>query len=488
LYKLACGLAFGLFGVTFFNVWLPTPSYYSLTFQSLILYWISFKLLNIEEFSTLKIRFIAFLSFSSSLVFLSKPTAFAIIWIISMTSIWVFTSNKIKFSLQYNLFFLFFLLTFSSVFFGNPLILFERIVIASGMMSIQDPAYRVENILRFDAFPFSWRLLALLFVFTAFLASVVVLTKKSGLRHRFLLFSTLILFILLALYLFITNFSFDSNPIILLVMPLFFGISILLLGPRINFNPRTTSLNSAVVLLPLAYALGTNGNLWLASVQAIFFLLLFAWWLILQIRLLDLVLSAQILMLCLAVPLSIYTIEYGISNPYRQSETLYLQKDSATRNEILVGVKLTDQVNFSIEEMHRSAKEVGFADGDPIIDLTGQSPLAIFALSAYPVGNPWMVGGYAGSNLLAREVIKRVECKTLIDSWLLIEPNGPRSLDINFVLRSFGFSIDDYSYAVSWNTPKGAGGYSDSRLQKLYMPSEIDSDARQKRCQFRKKN
>jgi amino acid permease len=98
-------------------------------------------------------------------------------------------------------------LTFSSVFFGNPLIIFERIVIASRMMGIQDPAYRIENILRFDAFPFSWRLLALLFVFTAFLASVVVLSKKSSLRYRFLLFSTLILLILLVLYLFIANLS-----------------------------------------------------------------------------------------------------------------------------------------------------------------------------------------------------------------------------------------------------------------------------------------
>lgn len=483
-YSLLCSSAFGLLGITFFNVWLPTPSYYSMTFQSLMLFWISFKLLNIEVVSILKLPSIILLSFSSSIVFLSKPTAFFVAWVISMLSIWLYTSNKVKYSVQYNIVLLLFLLAASLMYFGNPLSLFKRILMASRLMGIQDPAYKIENVFRLDFFPFPWQLLLLLYVFTALIGSIVIFRNKPWFRHNPIIATILIFSLVVVAYFFVSNFNFDSNPIILLITPFFLGLNIILLGSQRVFLQRTFILNLFLILLPLAYALGTNGNLWIASTQSIFFIVLFAWWLISESELEKIVKPSQILILVLSIPLSIYTIEYGIANPYRQSESIHLQQATAALDKNINGVRLSDGIRNSFDVIYKSADRIDLPLGGPIIDLTGQSPLTIFALKAYPVGSPWMVGGYAGSNALAKEVLKDVECRTLTKSWLLIEPRGPRSLDVDKVLGALGLSLKNYSLAASWNTPIGAGGYSESRLQKLYRPLNDVAGSRKQGCRL----
>ena len=61
-FHLVCCSSFGVIGLSFFNVWLPTPSYYSLTFQSLLIFWISFKYIQIEKNSHLNWSKISLLS------------------------------------------------------------------------------------------------------------------------------------------------------------------------------------------------------------------------------------------------------------------------------------------------------------------------------------------------------------------------------------------------------------------------------------------
>jgi hypothetical protein len=483
-FSLLCSAVFGLMGLTFFNVWLPTPSYYSLTFQSLMLYWISFKLLNLENVSTLNLLSIIFLSFTSSIVFLSKPTTFFVVWAIAMVSIWLYTAKKAKYSIYYNLFLLLFLFISSQIYFGNPISLFNRILAASHFMGIQDPAYRLENVFRLDSFPFPWDLLALIYLFTALLGGIVVLRFKPWFYLKTIIYIFLIFSFFMVTYLFVSNFNFDSNPIILLVAPFFFAINIILLSSGPIFPPREFVINSFLMLIPLAYALGGNGNLWTTSTQAIFFFVVFAWWLITKIKLSNVVRQSQFLILALSTTLSICTIEYGLSHPYRQIESLSLQKITASFDDSLNGVKLSNQIKSSFDQVYKSADKARLPRGLSIIDLTGQSPLTLFALNAYPVGNPWMVGGYAGSNSLAIEVLEDVGCKTLNESWLLIEPNGPRSLDVNAVLGAFGLNLQNYSFAASWYTPIGAGGYIESRLQKLYKPLARDPNIQEKECQL----
>ena len=483
-YSLAYSLVVGLLGLTFFNIWLPTPSYYSLTFQSLILYWISFKLLNLEELSSIKPIAMLLFSFSSALVFVSKPTAFLIVWMISMYSISLFTASRIKHSIQYNSLLLFFLVATSLVFFKSPFGIFERIRIASRLMAIQDPAYRFDNIFRLDPLPYRFEFIFLLFFLVILLVGITISITKFRFRNS--LFQAIILMVILTSTAITFRFIVDSSPSpnILLVSLLLFAVSLFVLNSRFEFKRREFFLNSNLILLPFAYALGSNGNLWAASTQAIFFFVLFAFWLMSFIRERTSFAFSQILFVGLTVSLSIYSIEYGVSNPYRQLQALDLQKASAIQDKNLVGIRLSAPIEAKLNYMYISAEEVGLQEGTSIIDFTGQSPLAIFALKAYPVGSPWMVGGYAGSNDLAKEVLREVDCQVLTESWVLLEPGGPRSLDVDGVLGSLGFSLNEYSHVTSWNTPRGAGGFVESRLQKLYKPLHAGKDLREARCEL----
>jgi hypothetical protein len=55
-------------------------------------------------------------------------------------------------------------------------------------------------------------------------------------------------------------------------------------------------------------------------------------------------------------------------------------------------------------------------------------------------------------------------------AWLLVEPDGPRSIPVE-LLVSFGATLEkDYRQVASWITAAGAGGYQEQRLQILLKP------------------
>ena len=120
------------------------------------------------------------------------------------------------------------------------------------------------------------------------------------------------------------------------------------------------------------------------------------------------------------------------------------------------------------------AHQAGFEKGDPVIDLSGQSPGLLFAIGANNVGRPWLIGGYPGSFDYVTLSLGRVGCKELAAAWLLTEPDGPRSISSD-VIKSYGGDLSsDYHLAGSWMTSEGAGGYEKRRMQNLYKPSRPD--------------
>lgn len=59
------------------------------------------------------------------------------------------------------------------------------------------------------------------------------------------------------------------------------------------------------------------------------------------------------------------------------------------------------------------ARQAGFTQGSPMIDLTGRSPGLIYALMADSVGLAWVIGGYPGSNQLVIDGLRQVPCGQL---------------------------------------------------------------------------
>ena len=117
------------------------------------------------------------------------------------------------------------------------------------------------------------------------------------------------------------------------------------------------------------------------------------------------------------------------------------------------------------------SRRAGFEEGDPVIDLSGQSPGLLFAMGASNIGRPWFGGGYSGSVDYVALSLARESCKELAEAWILTEPGGPISISTE-VIKSFGGNLSsDYHLIDSWMTAEWAGGYQQQRKQNFYRPS-----------------
>jgi hypothetical protein len=118
-----------------------------------------------------------------------------------------------------------------------------------------------------------------------------------------------------------------------------------------------------------------------------------------------------------------------------------------------------------------AAKNSGFKPGDPVIDLSGQSPTLLYAMGAESIGAAWMIGGYTGSLKYATAVMGRVSCEKLAAAWVLVEATGPRSIPTELMADMGAMFPQNYKHAGTWSTADGAGGYIASRVQELYRPT-----------------
>jgi hypothetical protein len=157
------------------------------------------------------------------------------------------------------------------------------------------------------------------------------------------------------------------------------------------------------------------------------------------------------------------------NNPYRQPPSLIKNSERLEfpNNQEIVTSKETHDYLFDLKNQLRTKELVA---NTPFIDLTGQSPGVLYFLDAKSLGQPWMVGGYPGSDDLVTEVLKRESNSELKRAWLLIEPNGPRSISLNNVMSIIGANPSDYDVVGTLLTGKYAGGYPERRLQFILKP------------------
>ncbi|MET0674674.1 MAG: hypothetical protein ABW175_02640, partial [Bradyrhizobium sp.] len=152
-----------------------------------------------------------------------------------------------------------------------------------------------------------------------------------------------------------------------------------------------------LLMLPYAYAFGTNNNLWIAASRAALFWVLagfvvcvenaaadHAWRRLLPISALTLLLTALIVAAAMEVP-------------YRQSRPLRLQHESVEINRQGSRLLLSEEAASYVRGLGNLAKQNGFGAGDPMLDLTGVSPGSLYLIGARPLGAAWLLGGYPGS-------------------------------------------------------------------------------------------
>lgn len=168
--------------------------------------------------------------------------------------------------------------------------------------------------------------------------------------------------------------------------------------------------------------------------------------------------------------LTVLILQGGIDQPYRQPQSLRynnsIQLIGPNNVELILSDTYAEYINHAIASAHNS----GYKSGMPMIDLTGQSPGLLFALGAKSIGHPWTLGGYPGSELFLEAGLSRFSCEDIANAWLIIEPNGPRSISERVLFKVGVKYPEGYEFAGVWSTAQGVGGFDYQRMQELYKP------------------
>ncbi|MHC8440581.1 MAG: hypothetical protein ACYYK0_00040 [Candidatus Eutrophobiaceae bacterium] len=211
------------------------------------------------------------------------------------------------------------------------------------------------------------------------------------------------------------------------------------------------------VILPYAYAFGTSNNYWYQMQYAKVFwivagLSLFALLRVDRERLLP---SLLVFAICLQL-IAIAGISALMVYPYRQPEPLLWNTQETALDESGNTLVLEKNEGLYITEAREAARRVGFAGRTPIIDLSGKSPLLVYALNGEAMGAPWLIGGHVNSEAYVAGLLERESCEDLARAWLLLEEGSERKLSLA-VLSGFVEDISsDYALAVEFSTPDSA--------------------------------
>ena len=140
---------------------------------------------------------------------------------------------------------------------------------------------------------------------------------------------------------------------------------------------------------------------------------------------------------------------------------------------------LTQAFANYFQRIQKLATITGFEVNTPAIDLSGQSPGILYALGAKAIGQPWMLGGYPGSDQLAINRLMSIDCKEVAAAWIFFEPKSSRKISPS-ILDNFGINIrKDFKIAAEFETPLGMGDCDKTinRKQQLLKPTRSIVDA-----------
>ncbi|OAV53955.1 hypothetical protein A6U98_34845 [Rhizobium sp. WYCCWR10014] len=471
----AAGLATSVFAL--FDSWLLTPSYYSLALQSLLV--TSIGMLMFEPaWNWRSVAGSMLIGAGGWLAFMAKPSTAGALAV--GTLVYLIVSKKFQLRLL--------LLAITSA--VVPLLLsafvidgslrkfVERLQLGLEFGQYLGGGHTFTELLRIDSFWLNGKdkLLTQLVFLATFIAVWGFLSRRS-VSVIVSLIAAVSLFLVTALLVFgqipkvaelgqFQGLSFFGVVYAAALAGLAFGRP----RPFKGLSVAHWSIACLFLITPHMYAFGTNVNYWESGIQAGFFWLLAGIVLLSPIArersnwsfLLPLVLAAQ------AVTATL--LQSALEQPFRQPQSLKLNDAPINlgphRSELILSKAYASYISDAV----MAAKNSGFKPGDPVIDLSGQSPTLLYAMGAESIGAAWMIGGYTGSLKYATAVMGRVSCEKLAAAWVLVEATGPRSIPTELMADMGAMFPQNYKHAGTWSTADGAGGYIASRVQELYRP------------------
>lgn len=224
------------------------------------------------------------------------------------------------------------------------------------------------------------------------------------------------------------------------------AVALVLRGRGGALAPDTVRIRLVVLLglLPVAYAFGTNNNLWHWSGQTVVF------WFLAILLLVGTAGPVATAAGALAAYTAVVSAIITPLDPYRSAPLTH----TAVTQVSLEGatVRLPPEQARSTADMLAVGERLGVMRTTKVLDLTGASPGVVWAWGARPLASAWVIGGYPESLDAARTSIEPVRCD-LDEALVLWTPGQPRAIP-DEVLATWGVDLEgDYRAVATFPRP-----------------------------------
>ncbi|RUP29374.1 MAG: hypothetical protein EKK45_10765 [Curvibacter sp.] len=471
----SAGLATSAFII--FGSWLPTPSYNSLNFQALLIAATGFILAE-KKINRKSIAGWLLISVGGWLAFMAKPSTALGLCVGSLIYLQLSRKTSIRMLALATASALTLLLLSALLIDGSVPGFINRLQLGIEFARILGGGHTSGKIFRIDDLPLSskFKIIIPIVGISLFLALWGMREKhKKFLKLEFTI--SIVLFTSTALLTLdqihqATGLGNFQGLLLFLTLYVVVIASIMLdhLQMLKTISLQQWEIAAFFLAMPYIYALGTNGNYWQAGSSAAIF------WLIASLTLLGPIMRKHTswrLLLQFALASQAITaafIQTGLERPYRQPQPLRLNASNLKVGAQGSALILSENYSTYISTASAAAKMAGFEPNTPLIDLSGQSPGILYAIGAEQIGQAWIIGGYPGSLNLAKAALTRTPCEKISAAWVLLEPEGARSIPTELMISLGTIFPNDYEQVESWKTATGAGDYPDRRTQELYRP------------------
>lgn len=435
LSQLTISAIFAVSNLIFFQLWLPAPSYNSLTLQSLFVTLSGLLLADRRRSRSADVGWFA-IALGGWLAFMAKPTTAVAVGV--LCAIYLLLMRRVSLrGIAISTLSVAALLVAGAFFTDGSISGFvHRIQAGLELGQALGAGHDVGTMLRIDPIVLPEALIEAILTGGLAVTAVGLLLASSGWFLQALGALGVLAMLVYAAGLILGHFPARQfgmfQGMMMLAAPLA-GLGFFVVRGLSNglHAPRAEQLGLMLLcaLFPFAYTFGTNNNYWVGTASAAYF------WLLVGVALWcfgkpDQ--SSRVSLVSLAavgLTVTATLMQLATQVPYRQLEALQ-KNDSPTKlgPDQESSLLLSRADSQYIQGFIRVVSAAGFRAGMPMIDLTGRSPGLLYAGGARNVGQPWLIGGYPGSSRFVSMALDAVPCDVLASSWLLVEADSPRAL------------------------------------------------------------
>ncbi|MCK1574632.1 hypothetical protein [Bradyrhizobium sp. 174] len=474
----AAVLSAGIASLALCNVfgWWLTPSYYSLTFQSLLM--VMTGLLLAERLGhTRQVLGWILVGVGGWCCFMAKPTTAAAIALVVMLYVVVLRRKSLLLMLGAAMVALALLIATAYLVDGSVTGLLTRMINNAELEIVLGAGHEVSHMIRVDWLTTSRSQLTIAALVAMAVLLSIFMRSPQTLRPSLALAAVLVVAIAL---LGIDPISIKSSTLFL--VPAFTCVGAMFYRDGLVLRVQTstsTTLALTFLVLPHLFALGSSLNYWNVGAMAALF------WTLAIVALLSPLAqhgcSAAVTLLPLAAVSQLLTaslVNGDVRKPFRQVKDLRAYTAIMPMpggGKLVLPQSLRDYLAMAIAQ----ARSAGLEVDTPVVDLTGLSPSLLYVLETRALGLPWLMGAQPGSNAVAVKTLGLENCADLAKAWVLTELDGPYRLDQASVMASFGAEQADYVTAATFNPPIFDDDNPNATRQLLLKPVRLAASAEQ---------